>query len=117
MLCIATVNDFDTFKRMMSGSLSSRFVHQLFCPRPDRALLSKILEREISGIDGDEAWIDPTLDYLDRHDITDPRKAIAICLTGRDQLLTGEFQAQMDKTLEPSPMYNPNRRVYPTLAS
>jgi len=86
----------------MSGALASRFSHQLYCPRPDRGLLEKILQREVSGVDGNEGWIVPTLDYLDRHGITDPRKAMAICLTGRDRLLTGEFQDQMDKTIEPS---------------
>ncbi len=102
MLCIATVNDFDLFKRMMSGALASRFSHQLYCPRPGRALLGKILAREISQLDGDEAWIEPTLDYLARHNITDPRKAMAICLTGRERLLNGEFQRQMDETMETS---------------
>ncbi len=106
MLCVATVNDVDLFRRMMFGALASRFSHQLYCPRPDRALLGKILQREVREINGNEAWINPTLDYLDRHSITDPRKAMAICLTGRDRLLTGQFQDQMDKTMEGLPTAN-----------
>src|SRR6266550_88487 len=47
MLCIATVNDIDMFRAVLYGSLSSRFPHQLYCPRPERSLLGKILEREI----------------------------------------------------------------------
>src|SRR6266404_2777043 len=58
--------------KMMSGALASRFFHQLYCPRPDRALLEKILQREVSGVDGNEGWITPTLNYLDKHGITDP---------------------------------------------
>ena len=100
ILCIATANDIHALKRMMSGALASRFVHQLYCARPGRDLLNKILQREISAIDGNEDWIEPTLDYLDKHHITDPRQAMAICLTGRDRLITGEFQKQLEQTLE-----------------
>lgn len=36
MLCLATVNDMDLFKRLMAGALASRFPNKLYCPRPSR---------------------------------------------------------------------------------
>lgn len=91
VLCLATVNDIDKFKGMLSGALASRFAHELFCPRPDRDLMRKILRREVLGINGKETWIEPTLDYMQEIGSSDPRKAIAICLSGREGWTDGKY--------------------------
>lgn len=96
-LVIATVNDISLFERMLSGALASRFSHKLYCGRPDRTLLERILTREVQAIDGDQRWVAPALDYcLDVERTDDPRRAIAVCLTGRERLLTGEFQRDLE---------------------
>lgn len=93
LLCLATVNDMDLFKRVMDGALASRFSHHLFCPRPDRDTLRMILEREIASHKGNPAWIKPALDWcIDEEKTSDPRRVIAVCLSGRDKLLSGEYQ-------------------------
>jgi len=108
MLCLATVNDIDLFRKVMSGALASRFAHQVYCPRPNRALLQKILEREVTKSKGDVAWIEPTLKFCCDDDSMqaifqdDPRKVVPICLCGREKLLTGEYQKAVRATQEPS---------------
>jgi hypothetical protein len=98
LLCLATVNDYDQFLKMMSGALASRFPNHVYCPRPGRDLLEKILIREVARVKGKTAWIKPTLDYVGQQKITDPRKVISICLCGTDKLLTGEYQKMLDRT-------------------
>ena len=96
-LGFATVNDVAAFRSMQSGALASRFAHQIFCPRPTRELMRQILHREVVSVGGNVEWIEPTLDYcLDTLGSTDPRKAIAVCLTGKDKLLNGSFQRRME---------------------
>ena len=95
MLTLATVNDYKLFKKIMFGSLASRFAFHLCFPKPDRALLTKILEREVAGIKGDRRWIEPTLDFAVAEGIYDPRKVTAICLSGKDDLLKGAYQAKL----------------------
>lgn len=101
MLCISTVNDYDKFKGVMAGALASRFAHHVYCPRPDRKLLSLILEREIKRIGGDKRWIKPALDFAETEGITDPRKVTAIALCGRSALLSGEYQRKLRATSQP----------------
>lgn len=98
MLCISTVNNYDLFLDMMSGALASRFPNHVYCPRPGRAVLQKILEREILRVKGKTKWIKPTLDYAEKNGITDPRKVISICLCGRNDLLSGDYQLKLDHT-------------------
>jgi hypothetical protein len=95
LLTLATVNDYELFQRIMYGALASRFSYHLNYPRPDRKILQKILEREILRVDGKKAWIKPTLDYADQHNIHDPRKVTAICLCGRDELLNNSYQTKL----------------------
>jgi len=59
-----------------------------------------ILQREVAKVNGDFAWIEPTLDYCEAKGLNDPREAIAICLTGREMLVTGEYQNILDETSE-----------------
>lgn len=95
-VCAATVNDLELFKSRHDGALASRFAHKIYCPRPGQEILRRILQREVESMDGDEAWIQPAIDYcMSEEKNTDPRRVIAVCLTGREKLLTGEFQADL----------------------
>lgn len=92
-VCVATVNDLELFESRHDGAMASRFSHKIYCPRPNAATLRKILMREIESMDGDPKWVEPALRYcIDVENNTDPRRVIAVCLTGRDDLLTGKFQ-------------------------
>lgn len=102
LLCLATVNDMGLFGRMMDGALASRFSHKIYCPRPDRAILHRILDREVARHGGKREWIRPALDWcLDEERTTDPRRATAVCMSGRDALLTGAYQTCLRQTLPP----------------
>lgn len=95
MLGIVTVNDYNHFSKLMSGALASRCGDPIWFPKPSREVLQKILEREVSKVAGDPRWIEPTLDYAARVDMFDPRHVTAICLRGKEKLLTGEYQQQL----------------------
>ena len=96
LLCIATVNDFALFQKLMYGALASRFAHKIYCPRPDEAILTKILTREIERVEGGRLeWIKPAIKYALAHDMNDPRQVTAICLSGGDQLLDGSYQEML----------------------
>jgi len=59
---MATANDKPEFDRLMGGTdnkpgaLSSRFAHQIECPRPNEKILRLILERDILTKGGKLAW-------------------------------------------------------------
>jgi len=96
---IATVNNVDLFEKIASGALASRFSHHIYFQRPSREQLRMILQREILKVpNGDLAWADPALDYCDKAGVDDPRKVTAICLSGRDKLITGEYQTMLEAT-------------------
>lgn len=102
LLCLATVNDMELFSRVMDGALASRFAHKIYCPRPNRHVLEKILQREINVHGGNQEWIKPTLDFcLDTEQTTDPRRIIAVCMSGKDKLLDGSYQEFLAKTMAP----------------
>ena len=104
-VCAATVNDIDLFKSRHEGAMASRFPHQVYCPRPGAEILRRILRREIESINGNEAWIEPAIEYcMKEEQNSDPRRVIAVCLTGRDKLLSGEFQAALKACREESNM-------------
>jgi hypothetical protein len=98
MFVIATVNDWDKFTKMRSGALASRFNQPLGFNRPSREQLALILMREIERIQGNDEWIQPTLDYCDEQGITDPRRVVGIMVVGKDKLLTGEHQRRLRAT-------------------
>lgn len=102
VLCIATVNDKGAFDKMLKEALSDRFTTPVFFERPGREVLAMILRREIDRVGGDYAWIDPTLDFCEQEGISAPRRAIAICVGGRDLLLTGQYQAVLRNTNGPN---------------
>jgi hypothetical protein len=108
LFAIATVNNVDLFKRLNAGALASRFANQIYFKRPNRDQLEMILQREVLKVNGDFAWIAPTLDWSEKMDITDPRMCISICMCGRDLLNTGEYQKMMEDTMETLPMSGGN---------
>ena len=97
VLCLATVNDKEKFDAFLGGSptkpgpLSSRFVHQLKCPRPNADEMRRILIRDIQRKGGREAWVEPVLRLSDAVGTNDPRRVLGF-LDGGDRLLTGEYQ-------------------------
>ena len=100
LLCLATVNDMDLFKRIMDGSLASRFTHKIKCPRPSREALEKILLREVTLAKANTAWIKPALEWcVEEEKTNDPRRIVAVCLCGGDKLLTGEYQESLRATI------------------
>ncbi len=99
MVGIATVNNAELFEKLASGALSSRFAMPLQFMRPTREILWKILKREIDKIGGNIDWIEPALDFAEEIDLSDPRKLIAITVTGREKLLDGTYQAMMKRTM------------------
>lgn len=103
MICVATVNDVPTFKKLAFGALYSRFSNRIYFHRPTRELLGRILEREVNLLrkDGKKEWIEPTLDLADKIKTTDPREVISLMLCGRDALLDGTFQREYEATSSP----------------
>lgn len=104
LFAIATVNNRELFERLNAGALASRFANKIYFQRPNRDQLELILQREVAQMQGDFAWIGPTLDYCDTQDITDPRSVISICVCGRDLLVTGEYQKMLTDTAETLPL-------------
>lgn len=95
-VCAATVNDIELFKSRHEGAMASRFAHRIYCPRPGEEILRRILRREVESIGGNETWIQPAIEYcMKEEQNSDPRRVIAVCLTGRDKLLDGSFQANL----------------------
>jgi MoxR-like ATPase len=118
MIGVCTVNDEAKFNSVASGALASRFSMPLYFQRPPREILWRILKREVDKIGGDIRWIDAALDFAEELQsgksdnlYIDPRKLIAICLTGRDRLLLPaehdrSFQAMYRRTM-PRAVTNP----------
>jgi hypothetical protein len=104
LFAIATVNNLELFERLNAGALASRFANKIYFKRPNRDQLEMILQREVANMQGDFAWIAPTLDYCDTQEITDPRAVISICVCGRDLLVTGEYQKMLTDTSETMPL-------------
>lgn len=99
MFAIATVNDMELFQTLRAGALASRFTTEVAFKRPSRETLAAILRRELAKTtDGNEAWIDPCLDYCESIDLTDPRQVQAHCLCGRDRWLDGSYVKMLANT-------------------
>jgi len=104
-LILASANDYEMLKKTESGALLSRFSNEIYCPRPGREILAKILEREIRKVKGgSEKWIEPTLEFcFDQRGITDPRMLKRVCLCGKDRLISGEYQRDLESTMRKAP--------------
>ncbi len=98
---VATVNNHELFEKLQAGALSSRFSNRVWFKRPSEELLRRILAREIAKVDGDEAWIEPVVDYAREKNIDDPRMIAALCLCGRDGWLDGTFHKMLGDTDKP----------------
>jgi len=111
ILCLGTCNDKDQFDRLMGGTekkpgaLSSRFVHQLKCPRPNREVLFKILCRDVHKFGGDTAWIMPSILLAEALETDDPRKVLAF-LDGGVRLMNGAYQQDILKIVEMEDKYD-----------
>ncbi len=90
-----TCNDEEELRKAHKGAIWSRFSNKLDCERPDRALMKKILLREVEEIGGKEEWIEPVLSFCFdelaaiprfQADHDDPRFARAL-LVGGERLL------------------------------
>lgn len=101
VLVVATVNDYELFGTLQAGALASRFANTIWFQRPSRDTLIRILTREVTKINGDDAWVKPAIDFAEEQGIDDPRMVIALCLCGRDKLLTGEYQKMLAATAPP----------------
>lgn len=101
-LILANANDYNVLVKMDSGALLSRFSNEIHCPRLDRETLARILEREVGKVKGgDIAWIEPTLKFgFDHMGVNDPRQLKRICLCGKERLLTGEYQRDLERTMK-----------------
>lgn len=105
VLGLSTANDKGIFDKLMGGNvhrpgaLSSRFVNQIFCPRPDDKVIRMILERDINKHGGNLSWIEPALKLSKELNTNDPRKILAL-LDGGDRLLTGDYQADILSVVE-----------------
>lgn len=107
MIGICTVNSEEKFKALNSGALASRFALPLYFERATPDVLWSILDREVRAVDGgEESWIQPAIEFAealnakdDRELTVDPRKLIAICLTGREKLIDGSFQRMYVRTM------------------
>ena len=102
MCIIASANDVQLLQKMMYGALYSRFQNKIYCPRPDRVVMEQILIRECEEIQGNEQWIEPTLEFAcDKWCMTDPRDVITIMSCGGDDLLKGSYQKDYEATMHP----------------
>src|SRR5215472_15818373 len=95
VLVIATVNDYELFKTLQAGALASWFANTIWFQRPSRETLVRILTREVLKVNGDLEWVTPAVDYAEESGIDDPRMVIALCLCGREKLLSGEYQKML----------------------
>lgn len=102
ILVIATVNNVTIFEGIMSGALASRFANPCWFKRPSEEVIRKILTREIADVDGDFAWIDPVMAYVNDKGISDPRVIVALALCGADGWLDGSYEAMLKDTDRPS---------------
>lgn len=101
-LVFMTVNDLEKFRSFHHGALLDRFSLPLYCPIPDRALLRKILAREVELIpDGNPDWIEPAIDFgIDVEKTYQIRRIKAIMTIGGNRLLDGSFQAEMKELMD-----------------
>lgn len=101
-----TCNDDEELKKAHKGAIWSRFSSKMDCQRPDRELMTRILLREVSELDGDDAWVDPVIKFCFdelakiprfKDDYDDPRVARAM-LVGGERILDGTYFNDFRKT-------------------
>lgn len=91
----STCNDEKGLQSFHDGAIWSRFGNKLHCQRPDRTLMTRILNREIQEINGNPDWVDVAIKFCFdelqnlpqfKEEFDDPRFARAL-LAGGDRLL------------------------------
>jgi hypothetical protein len=106
ILCLATANDKKEFDLLMGGTerkpgaLSSRFAHQIECPRPSERVMRLILERDIINKGGRLQWVEPVIQLAKKTATDDPRKVLAY-LDGGERLESGEYQEDIISLYKP----------------
>lgn len=94
-----TCNNENVLKNFFDKAIWSRFSNKLDCDRPDRALMEKILCREVIDIEGKSEWVPVVLDFCYnelanipkfKDEFDDPRLARAL-LAGGDRLLDKSY--------------------------
>ncbi|CAE7860294.1 unnamed protein product [Symbiodinium microadriaticum] len=93
VLVVATANDKILFDRLMGGrpkhpgAISSRFTKKLYVPRPDDAIMRKILARDIKLYGGKMKWIDPCIEIMRELNTNDPRTVLSF-LDGQEKSMS-----------------------------
>jgi hypothetical protein len=98
---MATCNDEDVIKSWRRGVLWSRFAHRLFCPRPSRELMRRILLDKVEKMGGNPLWVDKVLEFgydllpqTGLAPMDDPRTLKGL-LDGGDRLLDNSYQLDL----------------------
>lgn len=94
LLALASANSIEAFERALHGALVDRF-QRVYCPQPSPGVMKRILEREVQSMGGRQEWVAPAMEYAAEEGIQDVRRAIYVCLVGRDGLLDGSFQRSL----------------------
>lgn len=116
VVVFATANNEEKLNTMQSGALASRFVSPVKFRRPTDEMLRQILIRDLDkmGISKpadtvekwakcnpvQNKWIVATLEWCHKVDNLDPRYVRSVCLNGRDELLTGQYQSDLEATMD-----------------
>lgn len=125
VVVFATANNEEKLNTMQSGALASRFVAPIKFSRPKDDMLRMILIRDLNksaekmGVEKPievkavsdlpawqkanprhSKWIETTIEWCHKIDNLDPRYVRSVCLNGRDELLTGEYQADLEATMD-----------------
>ncbi len=93
-LCIAACNDKGYLERILKGSFSSRFGHQIYVPRPNVVEMKSILKDRIKEIGGNPKWVDVCLQWSEEFEINDARE-IKGWLDYKEALLDGSAYADI----------------------
>jgi energy-coupling factor transporter ATP-binding protein EcfA2 len=109
VIVFATANNEEKLNAMQSGALASRFVAPIKFRRPTDDMLRQILIRDLDKMGFTQKshpqrtkWIEKTLEWCHRQDVDnlDPRYVRSVCLNGRDELLTGQYQSDLEATMD-----------------
>lgn len=101
----ATCNDIDILKRFRRGALLSRFSQQVYCKRPSRDLMLRILQDKVKMIGGNPIWAQKAMDFAYEElpqyigeAWEDPRRIISL-LDGGARLEDGSYQSDLIQIL------------------
>jgi|SRR5215469_2519379 len=105
VIVFATANDWDKLSTMQAGAVASRFGDMqavVYMDAPTPEMMRRILQQAVENYPGGKMeWIKPTIAWLSKVGSTNPRYAKSVLTTGRDDLLDGTYQADMEATMLP----------------